>query len=202
MFGKKKNQKLLGKKEGLALVRQGKAKFIEDREDIMVVEMLPERKVEEVPIEQVPRKVPYEIIEQKDKRTVVVKRGTWSKGREFVSWRKRDYYANHILKETTSGPWAWSKTRVRFFIRWYRYSSEAIDAKGKVKYSPELENFLMLDMTFQFRDAAITLAGLSIDRTILTLLVLAMVFGIPIGLSYNDIFHWVPSTVVHWVTRQ
>lgn len=199
MFGKKKNQKVLGKKEGLSLVRQDKAKFIEDRGETIVVEILPETKVEEVPIEKVPNKVPYEIIEQKDERTVIVKRGKWSKGREFVSWRKRDFFANHVIKETTTK--GRGKTKVRYLLRWHRYSSEAVDADGNVKYSPELENFLMLDMAMQFRDAAITLAGLNIDRTMLMLLAMAMVFGIPIGFSFNDIFHWVPSTVVHWVTR-
>ena len=57
------------------------------------------------------------------------------------------------------------------------------------------------DMMFQFRKAVGSIGGLVFDRTTLTILLMAMIFGIPIGLSYNDIFHWVPNTVIHWVPR-
>ena len=156
-------------------------------------------KREEVKIEQVPNKVQYEITQQKDERTVIKKKGKIPKKREYVYWRKRAFFPNHIIKETYTNPKG--KEKVRYIIRWNQNYAEAYDVDGKVKHSPELENHLMNDMVIQLRDAVGVVAGLLIDRNTQILLLFALVFGIPIGLAYNDIFHWVPNTVIHWVPR-
>ena len=152
--------------------------------------------VVEIPKSEAPSKIDYEIFRPADNRLVIVKRGRISKKKAYFLWQKRQYYTNHILRQQIG-------KRFRYFIRWNEYYSEAIDSMDKTipKFAPELEGDLMNNMVIQFRDAAVTLAGLQIDRTMLILLALAMVFGIPIGLSFNNIFNWVPSTVVHWVTR-
>ena len=162
-------------------------------------------KREEVPREKVPSRIEYEIVRQKDERTVIVKKGNslWSglsPRKEFIHTMKRSFFANHIIKET----WTDKKGKVhtRYFIRWNLYQSESYDKDGKITFDPALENNLMNDMVIQLRDAVGVVAGLILDKNMQLILVFAMVFGIPIGLSYNDIFHWVPNTVVHWVPRR
>ena len=158
---------------------------------------------EEVPIEQVPKRIRFEITQQKDIalkdgqpaiRTVLLKRGKFNKKKPFVDWRGKRFFPDHILKETQG-------KKVRYLVRWNVNYSEAMDKDGKIQHSKELNNLLLDDMMFQFRKAVGSIGGFVFDRTILTILLMAMIFGVPIGLSYNDIFHWVPNTVIHWIPR-
>lgn len=155
-------------------------------------------KREEVPREKVQGNIAYEIVREKDKRNVITKKsgflGKIKAKREFVDFKKRRFFVNHIIKETIGG-------KVRYFVRWNLYNSEACDMEGDIEFDQSLENLLRNDRKAQLIKAVPSVAGLNIDRTVVGILTLAMVFGIPIGLSFNDIFHWVPNTVVHWVTR-
>ena len=166
-----------------------------------------EKKVEEVPREEVPRKIALEIVREKDDRSVLVKKGKISPKREWVIKRidgvRRAFYVNHIIKETTTTKdFLGRKTvKVRFFVRWTLRYSEAYDKDGNIVYDPTLENHLMNDMMGQLGKAVAAAVGFVLDRTTITLLILALVFGIPIGLSFNNIFHWVPPTEIHWIPR-
>ena len=166
-----------------------------------------ETKTEEVPREKVPKKVRYEIVREKDERSVLVKKGNIKPQKEWVGKKidgvRRLFYANHIIKETKKSKdfLGRESVKVRYFVRWTLRYSEAYNKDGKVVYDPALENHLMNDMMGQLGKAVAAAVGLVLDRTTITLLILALVFGIPIGLSFNDIFHWVPNTVIHWVPR-
>lgn len=154
--------------------------------------------ITEVEKNKAPNRVEYEIFKESDKRLIVVRKGKISKARAYLIFKQRQYYTDHILKQSKKGK------RDRYFIRWNLFYSEALDsiAATEPKFSAELENDLMTDLPTGLKRAVITLAGMHLDRTTILLLLLAFVFGHPIGFSYNDIFHWVPNTVVHWVRGQ
>jgi len=154
---------------------------------------------EEVPREKVPSSLEYEIVRQKDKRTVIVKRNglfafKLSPRKEFIDFKKRRFYVNHIIKETQG-------KKVRYFIRWNFYSSEAYDADGKISYDSHLEDALMNDMESQLGKAVGAAVGFVLERPMMYVMAIAFVVSIPIGFPFNDIFHWVPTTIVHWVPR-
>ncbi|MDE1824361.1 MAG: hypothetical protein KGH74_03610 [Candidatus Micrarchaeota archaeon] len=153
-----------------------------------------EKKTEEVPRERVPGRLQYEIVRQKDARTIVVKRGRIGNKKEFLDWRRRRFYPNHIIKEVVD-------RRVRYFVRWNLYQSEAYDVLGNIAYDPKLENVLMNDMEVQLGKAVGAAVGFILERPMIYVIALAFLVSIPIGFSYNDIFHWVPNTVIHWVPR-
>ena len=163
-----------------------------------------EKSWEEVSIEKVPRNLQYEIVQEKDvlnanmeqavAKTAIIKQGKVNKRKLFVDWRGKRYFVNHILKEKVKGKW-------RYLVRWNVNYSEAMNAKGDIVYSPELENLDMDDMASQLKKAVGMVQGLQIDRNTLTLVGIALVFGIPIGLGlWPGILH-PPNTVIHWVPR-
>jgi hypothetical protein len=149
---------------------------------------------EEVPRERVPGKIEYEIVRQKDERTIIVKKGKIRPKQELLHWKKRTFYPNHIIKETKG------KTS-RYFCRFNFYVSEAYDINGELKYDEGLENHLMNDMESQLGKAVGAAVGFVLERPMMYVLAIAFLVSIPIGFPYNDIFHWVPNTVVHWVPR-
>ena len=159
---------------------------------------------EEATIEKVPRNLQYEIVQEKDvlnesmaepvAKTAIIKQGKVNKRKLFVDWRGKRYFVNHILKEKVKGKW-------RYLVRWNVNYSEAMNAKGDIVYSPELENLDMDDMASQLKKAVGMVQGLQIDRNTITLIIIALVFGIPIGLGlWPGILH-PPNTVIHWVPR-
>ena len=154
--------------------------------------------VQEVKKEEIKGKVPYVIEQQKDMRTVVAKKGKLSPKRGYIDARiegiKRRYYADHIIRETQG-------KRVRDYVRFNAYYSEAYDKDGNITYNPALENQLMNEMESQLGKAVGAAVGFVLERPMLYLLAIAFLVSIPIGFSYNDIFNWVPRTVVHWVPR-
>lgn len=156
-------------------------------------------KKEEVPREKVPPKVEYEIVREKDERNVIVKKGTVSHKKEFLVVGRRRFFLNHIIKETLKNG------KERYFIRWNLYYQEAYDSSGNIEYDDAVENTDSNDMVSQAGLAITALSGLLSDlmrdRSIQLIIVMAFIFGMPIGFSYNSIFHWVPNTVIHWVTR-
>lgn len=156
-------------------------------------------KKEEVPREKVPGKIEYEVVREKDKRNVIVKKGTVSHKKEFLIVGKRRFFLNHIIKETLKNG------KDRYFVRWNLYYQEAYDKDANLVYDPAIENTDTNEMVNQIGLAITALSGLLSDlmrdRSIQLIIVMAFVFGMPIGFSYNDIFHWVPNTVIHWVPR-
>ena len=163
-----------------------------------------EKSWEEVSIEKVPKNLQYEIVQEKDvlnadvsdplAKTAVIKKGKVSKRKLFVDWKSKRYFVNHILKEKVKG-------KPRFLVRWNVNYSEAMNAKGEIVYSTELENLDMGDMVQQLKKAVGLFQGLQLDRNTLTLIGIALVFGIPIGLGlWPGILH-PPNTVIHWVPR-
>ena len=194
MFEKKTQKVKLSEAEAKKLVDEGKAEIVKYVGDGMYVVNVKKEKVirEEVPREKVPGKVQYEIIRQKDDRSIVVAKGTIGPKAESKNWKKHTYYPNHIIKETVG-------KKVRYFIRWNMYFSEAYDIHGKIAYDPALENQLMNDMEGQLGKAVGSAVGFFLERPMIYVLIMAFAVSIPIGFSYNDIFHWVPITVVHWV---
>ena len=154
---------------------------------------------QEVKREAVPGKVQYEIVRQKDERSIVVKKGKIGPKAESLNWKKRTYYPNHIIKETRT--MKKGKNIERYFVRWNMYYSEAYDVNGNISYDLALENNLMNDMENQLGKAVGAAVGFVLERPIIYLLIMAFAVAIPIGFSYNDILHLVPTTVVHWVPR-
>ena len=154
--------------------------------------------VQEVEREKIPGKVEYEIVREKDKRSVIVKKGKISPRKELLIYRfqgtKRIYYPNHIIKETQG-------KKTRYFIRWNAYFTEAYDKEGKLSYDQSAENIRLNSMMEQLGKAVGAAVGFVLERPMLYLLAIAFLVSIPIGFSYNDIFNWVPRTVVHWVPR-
>jgi hypothetical protein len=152
--------------------------------------------ISEVQRSEAPKRVNFEIFRPADNKLIVIKKGKISKTQAYLRTRRRLYYTNHILKIE------YPNRKPVFLIRWNEYYSEALNKPDQLipEYAAELENDLANDFVTQMVQAAIQLAGMiQLDRTITTLLLLAMVFGIPIGMSFNSIFNWVPSTVVHWI---
>ena len=152
-------------------------------------------KQEEVPIEKVPKKILYQIVQQKDTRTIILRAKKFStKKKDFIVWKARMFFPNHIIKETIG-------SKDRYLARFNVNYAEAMNTEGEIEYSEELNNLLLNDMMGQLRRAVGVIGGLVFDRTTIILLAMGFLFGNPIGFSYNDIFHWVPNTVVHWIPR-
>jgi len=159
---------------------------------------------QEVKREEVPGKIDYEVVRQKDERTVIVKKGRISKKKEFLTitfqGTKRMLFPNHIIKET------WvdkkGKQRTRYFVRWNAYLSESYDTEGKIVYDPSLENHLMNDMESQLGKAVGVVTGFVLERPMMYVMAVAFFVAMPIGFNFPAIFPgWAPNTVIHWISQ-
>lgn len=168
----------------------------------------------EVRREDIPKrdKVVYQIQRTKGKVEIIIKSGNLSKRKEWIDFRLagqwRRYFPNHFIKRTITVINAKGKKKIRvvYLVRFNLYYSEALRANEDLpQYDQALENQLLNEWHSQYKKAIGAVIGLlgalTRDRSIQMLIVLATVFGIPIGMALWPNVIATPNTVVHWVTR-
>lgn len=166
---------------------------------------------QDVPKADVPKKenVVYEIQRTKGDIHIVIKSGKLSKRREWIRFKLegvwRMYFPNNFIKQTTID--RKGKTSVRYLCRFNLYYSEALKAGQDLpEYDQALENQLINEWHSQYKKAIGAIAGLlsalARDRSIQLLVLLAAVFGIPIGMTLWPNLIYTPNTIVHWITRR
>lgn len=178
--------------------------------------MIASRTVEESEVSKgdIPRKdkVRYQIERTKGKVAIIIKSGNLSKRKEWIDFRLagqwRRYFPNHFIKRTVTVTNRRGKTKatVSYIVRFNLYYSEALRANEDLpQYDQALENQLLNEWHSQYKKAIGAVIGLlgalTRDRSIQMLIVLATVFGIPIGMALWPNVIATPNTVVHWVTR-
>lgn len=166
-------------------------------------EVASEPKEEDIGKDDIAKKenVVYEIMRKKGEAPIIMHSGKLSKRKEFVDFKLqgvwRRYFPNNFIKRTMKG-------KTSYLARFNPYYSEALKSGQTIpEYDQALENHMLYDWAQQYKKAIGAVAGLlsalARDRSIQFLILLAFLFGVPIGMGLWPQVFPQPNTVVHWV---